>query len=112
VEPQLIFAKSCGSGVAGTDPPNGCHYNSSAVSGMALIQHAPIDCGGGSAPLDETTVGAGSPAQGNLQAVSLEMSADYENSNLVLRPTGHNHPRQIFSPTDPVIKYIATWATQ
>ncbi len=66
VEPQLIFAKQCGSGDA-TDPPNGCHYNSSAVSGMALIQHPAIDCGGGSAPLDATQVGAGSPAESNLQ---------------------------------------------
>ncbi len=112
VEPQVIFAESCGSGVAGTDPPNGCHFNSSAVSGMALIQHPAIDCGGGSAPLDETTVGAGSPAQSNLQAVSLEMSVDYLNSNLVVRPTGHNHPRQIFTTSDPVMKYIATWATK
>jgi hypothetical protein len=111
VEPQVIFAKQCGSG-ASTDPPNGCHYNSSAVSGMALTQHPAIDCGGGSAPLDETQVGAGSPAQSNLQAVSLEMSVDYLNAPIILRPTGHDHPRQVFTSSDPVVDIIATWATK
>ena len=113
VEPGVLFAKSCGSGNAALgDPANGCHYNSSAVSGMALIQHPAIDCGGGSAPLDETTVGAGSPAQRNLQSVSLEMSSDYLNAPIIVRPTGHNHPRQIFTLTDPVVNIIATWASK
>jgi hypothetical protein len=113
VEPQVIFAKSCGSGnPALGDPANGCHFNSSAVSGMALIQHPAIDCGGGNAPLDETTVGAGSPAQSNLQAVSLEMSTDYLNAPVIVRPTGHDHPRQVFTLSDPVVNFIATWASK
>jgi hypothetical protein len=111
VEPQVLFGKSCGSGAAG-DPANGCHFNSSAVSGMALIDHPAIDCGGGAAPLDSTTVGEGSPAQSNLQAASLEMSTDYLNAPIIVRPTGHNHPRQIFALTDPVVNVIATWATK
>jgi hypothetical protein len=113
VEPQVLFAKSCGSGnAADGDPANGCHFNSSAVSGMALINHPPIDCGGGPAPVDATTVGEGSPAQSNLQAASLEMSTDYLNAAIIVRPTGHNHPRQIFTLNDPVVNIIATWASK
>jgi hypothetical protein len=113
VEPQVLFAKSCGSGnPADGDPSNGCHFNSSAVSGMALINHAPIDCGGGVAPVDATAVGEGSPAQSNLQAASLEMSTDYLNAPIIVRPTGHNHPRQIFTLSDPVVNVIATWASK
>jgi hypothetical protein len=113
VEPDVLFAKKCGSGDPSLgDPANGCHYNSSAVSGMALIGHPAIACANG-APIDSTTVGAGSPAQSNLQAASLEMSTDYLNAPIILRPTGHNHPRQIFAlnPPDPVVNIIATWAT-
>ena len=74
---ELLFAKKCGPGdPAAGDPGNGCHFNSSAVSGMALVEHAPVDCGGGH-PTNRGQVGAGSGAQGNLQAVSLEMSRDY-----------------------------------
>jgi hypothetical protein len=111
-EPQVLFAKSCGSGVTGTDPPNGCHYNSSAVSGMALIQHPAVDCGGGPTPLDSTQVGEGSPAFSNLQAASLEMSIDYLHAPIIVRPTGNNHPRQIFTLSDPVIPIIQTWAVK
>jgi len=98
VEPQVLIAKSCGSGNAALgDPANGCHFNSSAVSGMALIQHPAIDCGGGDAPLDSTQVGEGSAAQSNLQAASFEMSQD---------------PRQIFTLSDPVVAIVGTWATK
>ncbi len=113
VEPQVLFAKKCGSGDPSLgDAANGCHYTSSAVSGMALVEHPAIDCGGGDAPLDSTTVGAGSPAQANLQAASLEMSADYRNAPIIVRPTGHSHPRQIFTLSDPVVSIIATWASK
>jgi hypothetical protein len=113
VEPQVLIAKSCGSGNAALgDPANGCHFNSSAVSGMALIQHPAIDCGGGDAPLDSTQVGEGSAAQSNLQAASFEMSQDYLDAPIIVRPTGHNHPRQIFTLSDPVVAIIGTWATK
>ena len=113
VEPEFLFAKKCGSGDSSLgDPPNGCHYTSSAVSGMAIVEHAPIDCGGGEVPLDSTTVGAGSPAASNLEAASLEMSADYRNAPIVVRPTGHAHPRAIFTLSDPVVKFIETWASK
>ncbi len=108
VEPELIFGKKCGSGDPGDN--NNCHFNASAVSGMALQNHAPIDCGGGDHPVDRTQIGMGSPAQGNLQAASLEMNKDYLAAPLYVRPTGHNHPRTIFTPDDPVVDVIRTWA--
>jgi hypothetical protein len=118
VEPELIFAKSCGSG----DPSkgdNGCHFTPSAVSGMALIDHPAVDCGGGDHPIDRTQVGTGSPAQSNLQAVSLEMSKDYTSAPLFVRPSSSNgnpptaHPRAIFDQSDPqVSQLLATWAAK
>jgi hypothetical protein len=112
VEPTVIFGKSCGSGDPGQgDPANGCHFNSSAVSGMALVQHPAIDCGGGDHPVDRTQVGPGSPAEGNLQATSLEMSRDYQTAPFFVRPTGHNHPRTVFTPSDAnIVDVIQQWS--
>jgi hypothetical protein len=109
VEPQLIVAKKCGPGTASDN--SSCHY-SSVVSGMALVDHPPIDCGGGDQPLDPTsTAGA---AQSNFQAVSLEMSRDYMTAPLFARPTnGADHPRVIFSADDrQVNQLLRTWASK
>ena len=110
VEPEVLFAKKCGSGEPGTDPGGGCHFNSSAVSGMALVDHAPVDCGGGDHPVDRTQVGGQSAAAGNLTAASLEMSRDYLTAPIVVRPTGNNHPRAIFAKNDPAVDVIKAWA--
>jgi len=121
VEPGLIFQYSCGSGDPSKgDPANGCHFNPSAVSGMALINHPPIDCGGGDVPLDLTQVGTGSPAQSNLESVSLEMSTDYTTSALFNRPSDGAgcpppaHPRCVFSQSgnQDVAQLLATWASK
>lgn len=109
VEPEVLFAKRCGPGVDGVDPPNGCHFNSSAVSGMAITDHAPITCSGDH-PVDRAQLGAGSAAQGNLQAASLVMSRDIETAPIFLRPTGSNHPRAIFPKDDPVVAVLREWA--
>ena len=110
VEPELIFGRKCGPGDPGAgDPANGCHFNSSAVSGMALANHAPIDCVDGR-PSNRAQLGAGSAAQGNLQSVSLEMSRDFSTAPLLVRPTGQNHPRAIFAKEDPVADVIRQWA--
>lgn len=113
VEPELIFAKSCGSGDPSKgDPPNGCHFNSAVVSGMALINHPAVDCGGGDHPVDRTQVGTGSPAQSNYEAASLEMNKDYTSAPLFVRPSGSNHPRVIFDSNDPQVnQLLATWAS-
>ena len=114
VEPEFIFKNSCGSGDPSKgDPPNGCHFNSSAVSGMALINHMAVDCGGGDHPVDATQTGTGSAAQGNYEAVSLEMSTDYTTAPLYVRPSGSNHPRQVFVPGDSTVTQIlSTWASK
>lgn len=110
VEPELLFAKKCGPGdPAAGDASHGCHFNSSAVSGMAIADHAPVDCDG-ARPRSRAQLGAGGPAQGNLQAVTLVMSRDVSTAPLLLRPTGQNHPRQIFSREDPVVDVLREWA--
>ena len=114
VEPQFIFAYNCGPGDPSKgDPPNGCHFNSAAVSGMALLDHPAVNCGGGDQVVDLTEIGTGSPAESNLQAVSFEMSQQYMTAPLFVRPTGNNHPRQVFSPSDPVVnQLLSTWASK
>ena len=111
VEPQFIVAKQCGSGDA--DGPAEWLPLQLVRGERHGADPAPRDrLRRGSAPLDETQVGAGSPAQSNLQAVSLEMSVDYLNAPIILRPTGHDHPRQVFTLSDPVVDIIGTWATK
>jgi hypothetical protein len=109
VEPQFIVAKKCG---PGEPSDNGsCHYSSS-VSGMSLLDHPTIDCGGGDHPLDATqTAGA---AESNFEHVSFEMSRDYTTAQLFVRPSnGLNHPRVIFSPSDPLVnQLLSTWASK
>ena len=110
VEPELLFAKKCGPGDPGAgDPANGCHFNSSAVSGMAIANHAPVECANGR-PVNRVQLGAGSAAQGNLQAASLVMSRDVDTAPIFLRPTGANHPRAIFPKEDPVVEVLREWA--
>ena len=113
VEPELIFAKSCGSGDPSKgDAPNSCHFTASVVSGMVLLDHPAVDCGGGEAPVDSTQIGMGSAAQSNFEAVSLEMDkSDYLSSPLFVRPSGSYHPRPIFDPGDQQVRtLLMTWA--
>jgi len=114
VWPELIVAKSCGTGDPSQDRPNSCHFTPSAVSGMALLDLQPaVDCGGGDHPVDLTKVGSGSPAQEDLQAVSFEMSRDYQTAPLFVRPSGYAHPRSVFSQGDPQVnQLLATWASK
>ena len=109
VEPQFIFAKKCGPGQASDN--GSCHFSSS-VSGMRLLTHPPVDCGGGDHPLDMTQT-AGAP-EDDFQQVSLEMSRDYMTAPLFVRPSnGLNHPRVVFSPSDPVVnQLLRTWASK
>ena len=45
VEPEVLTLKKCGPGDPGAgDKSNGCHFNSSAVSGMAITSHPTVDC--------------------------------------------------------------------
>jgi hypothetical protein len=123
VEPDFMFAQaySCGSGDPSKgDSGNGCHFNPSAVTGMALINHPLIDCGGGDVPLDLTQVGSGSPAESNYEAASLEMSTDYTTAPIFVRPSSYMgqpptaHPRAIFEQTTDtnVQMLLSTWASK
>jgi len=113
VEPELIFAKNCGPGDPTLDPPKSCHFSSAAVTGMALIDHPAVPCGGGDHPLDATQTGPGSFAESNFESVSLEMSRQYTMAPLFTRPTGNNHPRQIFAPDDSQVNaLLAAWASK
>jgi hypothetical protein len=113
VEPELIFARRCGPGDPSKDGTNSCHFNSSAVSGMALRDHPPVDCGGGDHPLSTLQTGAGSAAQSNLEAVSLEMSHDYTTAPIYIRPSGNSHPRAVFDRTDMAVQQLLrTWAAK
>jgi hypothetical protein len=117
VEPEFIFQQKCGPGLPSDN--GSCHF-SSAVNGMNLQDHPAIDCGGGDHPvldangLSRTDTGTGSPAQGNLTAVSFEMNRDYTMAPLFLRPTGQvAHPRVIFLATDvSVQQLLSTWASK
>jgi len=122
VEPEYLFAQQtqCGAGQA-SDNGN-CHFNASAVSGMALQNHTLINCGGGDHPLPNdpngvAATGPGSPAANNFSSASLEMSRecqDYDTCQAAIlkRPTSTtDHPRQIFLPTDPTLpNVIYQWA--
>jgi hypothetical protein len=110
VEPELILAKKCGPGdPAAGDPSNGCHFNPTAVSGMAIRNHDPVPCAG-DRPTNRALLNPGGPAQGNLQAVTLVMSRDVQTAPLFLRPTGQHHPRAIFPREDPVVEVLRQWA--
>jgi hypothetical protein len=111
VEPDFLFAKKCGTGdPAAGDKANGCHFNASAVSGLALRDHPRVDCGGGDRPTSRGQLGAGGPAQGNLQAASLVMSRDYLTAPIYVRATGQTHPRPIIAKDDPAVEILKSWA--
>ncbi len=116
VEPEVIYAKKCGDETAGS-----CHFNSSAVPGMALINHPVVDCGGGDKPVNASDVAVGTGARANFTSVSLEMSRDYQTAPFYVRPLcaqdgscpskeGHSHPRGLFSTSDPAVSVIKAWA--
>lgn len=87
-----------------------CHFDGAAVSGMVLLDHAPVDCGGDGHPLDPSAVGMGSPAESNFESVSLEMpkagsSCDYRTWPIYTRPAGSGHP-QVINPSDPNVSML------
>ena len=106
VEPEYLFAQQTQCGAGQASDGNGCHFNSSRVSGMVLQNHPMIDCGGGDHPANDAAgtgaIGPGTPATNNFSAASLEMSrncTDYSTCQapILLRPTSTNaHPRQIY----------------
>lgn len=111
VEPMLFAPEqSCGSGVAGKDPANGCHFS---VTKFRLTDYTPrvsTSCVG-----DALGTGAIVPvtAQQNYTAAQARMKRDPKLAALLLRPTGKStHPRKIFDDNTPQADVIRQWATQ
>jgi hypothetical protein len=110
VEP-LLFQQGCGSGVAGTDPANGCHFS---VTKFRLTDYGPPragdNCNG-----DALGVGTLVPveARQNYVAAQARMKRDPNLAPLLLRPTGKaRHPRKIFEENSAEADVIRSWATQ
>jgi hypothetical protein len=110
VEPMLV-AQGCGSGVAGTDPVNGCHFS---VTKFRLTEYMP--------PVSDSCNAAGLLAPGapvpvaakqNYTAAQARMKRDPNLAALLQRPTGKaQHPRRIFAENSPEADVIRQWATQ
>lgn len=115
VEPEFLFARGCGAGDPSKGESNSCHFTASAVTGMVLIDHPAVDCGGGDHPITRARIGTGSAAQANLEAASFEMSRPHTTAPIFVRPSGTGnslyHPRRVFDPSDmQVIMLLSTWA--
>jgi len=109
VEP-VLFAQSCGSGVAGTDAPNGCHFS---VTKFRLTDYTPrvaASCVG-----DALGPGAFVPteARQNYTAAQARMKRDPDLAPLLQRPLAKSrHPRTIFEESSDDANVIRQWATQ
>ena len=110
VEP-VLFASSCGSGAAGTDPANGCHFS---VTKFRLTDYGPPRVGDscqGDA-LGPTSV-VPVAAQQNYTAAQARMKRDPNLAALLQRPIGKaQHPRKIFAENSTEADVIRQWATQ
>ena len=111
VEPMLFAAsQSCGSGVAGKDPANGCHFS---VTKFRLTDYSPrvgdTCIGDALGPTSAVPVAA----KQNYVAAQARMKRDPQLAALLQRPLGHlQHPRQIFAETSAEADVIRQWATQ
>jgi len=108
---KVLFEQSCGSGVAGKDPANGCHFS---VTKFRLTDYMPRlyekSCNG-----DALAAGTLRPvaAQQNYTAAQARMKRDPKLAQLLLRPTAQaTHPRKIFEENSPEADVIRQWATQ
>ena len=111
VEPVLFAAQqSCGSGVAGKDPANGCHFS---VTKFRLTEYMPlvaVGCNGDALAADSIVPVS---AEQNYTAAQARMKRDPTLAALLQRPVGNaTHPRQIFAENSPEADVIRQWATQ
>src|SRR5262245_44408092 len=96
VEPKVLIAKSCGTGIAGDT--SGCHSTVTHFRLNVTMTSTPVQCDGLT-----PTGGISQASQANYQAAQGEMTLDYANAPLIAWPTQKfkGHPRKIFSETDP-----------
>jgi hypothetical protein len=111
VEPMLFAAaQSCGSGVAGKDPANGCHFSVTKFRLTDYMPHVGDSCMGDA--LGPTSVVPVS-AQQNYTAAQARMKRDPQLAALLQRPLGNaQHPRKIFAANSAEADVIRQWATQ
>jgi len=107
---KVLFAQSCGGGIAGQDPQNGCHFS---VTQFRLTNYVPL--AGDSCAGDALAPGAIIPvaAQQNYTAAQARMKRDPKLAPLLQRPLGKaQHPRKIFEENSAEAEVIRQWATQ
>lgn len=111
VEPMLFAeAQSCGSGVAGKDPPNGCHFSVTKFRLTDYMPHVGDSCVGDALGPTSRVPAA---AQQNYTAAQARMKRDPNLAPLLQRPLGNaQHPRKIFAENSPEAAVIRQWATQ
>ena len=110
VEPMLFApAQSCGSGVAGKDPANGCHFSVTKFRLTDYMPHVGDSCMGDAlGPTSRVPVAA----QQNYTAAQARMKRDPSLAPLLQRPLGNaQHPRKIFAENSPEAAVIRQWAT-
>ncbi len=109
IEP-VLFEQGCGSGVAGKDPANGCHFSVTKFRLTDYMPHVGDSCVGDA--LGPTSV-VPTAAQQNYNAAQARMKRDPKLAALLQRPLGRaQHPRQIFAENSPQADVIRKWATQ
>jgi hypothetical protein len=110
VEPMLFASQqSCGAGVSGKDPANGCHFS---VTKFRLTDYVidPDRCDGDA--LKQTALVPVAGKQ-NYVAAQARMKRDPNLAALLQRPIGkQQHPRKIFAENSPEADVIRQWATQ
>lgn len=110
VEPMLFAPQqSCGSGIAGKDPANGCHFS---VTKFRLTDYVldPDRCAGDALKPTAVVPVAGNQ---NYTAAQARMKRDPKLAALLQRPLGNQqHPRKIFAENSPEADVIRQWATQ
>jgi hypothetical protein len=111
VEPMLFAAtQSCGSGIAGKDPANGCHFS---VTKFRLTDYMPLVAEGCQGDALGPTAAVTMAAQQNYTAAQARMKRDPKLAALLQRPLGNaQHPRQIFADNSAEADVIRKWATQ
>ena len=109
VEP-VLFKQGCGSGVAGQDPANSCHFSVTKFRLTDYMPHVADSCNGD--VLGPSAV-VPSAAQQNYTAAQARMKRDPSLAPLLQRPLGKaTHPRKIFEDNSDAANVIRQWATQ
>src|SRR5262249_35062216 len=104
VEPQVLLAKSCGTGDPSQDGTGNCHANTTS---FRITPHDPPVACMGNAP----TGSIPNESRGNYQTSLAEMALNVEQAPLLIHPPAKAaHPRQISADDSPEASVIRQWA--